>query len=93
VSKLNQSLHLERAKGAVREPGGTTDSLPNDLESLRALAAQVIAERDVAIAECEMAIKQRDEKAKLAAAERMRNDPGLLAGLAGQSIWRPRAIE
>src|SRR5271163_5092921 len=49
----------------------TADSLPNDLESLRALAAQVIAERDVAIAEREAAIKERDaeraEKAKLAA--------------------------
>ena len=49
----------------------TTDSLPNDLESLRALAAQVIAERDAAIAEREVAIKERDaeraEKAKLAA--------------------------
>src|SRR5271170_3089348 len=49
----------------------TADSLPNDLESLRALAAQVIAERDAAIAEREVAIKERDaeraEKAKLAA--------------------------
>ena len=49
----------------------TADSLPNDLESLRALAAQVIAERDAAIAEREAAIKERDaeraEKAKLAA--------------------------
>ena len=48
----------------------TADSLPNDLESLRALAAQVIAERDAAIAEREAAIKERDaeraEKAKLA---------------------------
>ena len=47
----------------------TADSLPNDLESLRALAAQAIAERDVAIAEREAAIKERDaersEKAKL----------------------------
>jgi len=49
----------------------TTDSLPNDIESLRALAAQVIAERDVAIAERAAAIKERDaeraEKAKLVA--------------------------
>jgi hypothetical protein len=49
----------------------TADSLPNDLESLRALAAQAIAERDAAIAERETAIKERDaeraEKAKLAA--------------------------
>ena len=49
----------------------TADSLPKDLESLRALAAQVIAERDAAIAEREAAIKERDaeraEKAKLAA--------------------------
>jgi hypothetical protein len=49
----------------------TADSLPNDLENLRALAAQVIAERDAAIAEREAAIKERDaeraEKAKLAA--------------------------
>jgi transposase len=47
-----------------------TDSLPNDLESLRALAAQAIAERDVAIAEREAAMKERDAeraaKAKLA---------------------------
>jgi transposase len=46
------------------------DSLPNDLESLRTLAAQVMAERDAAIAEREAAIKERDaeraEKAKLA---------------------------
>jgi transposase len=49
----------------------TTDSLPNDLESLRVLAAQAIAERDVAIAEREAAIKERDaeraEKTKLVA--------------------------
>jgi hypothetical protein len=49
----------------------TADSLPNDLESLRALAAQVIAERDAAIVEREAAIKERDaeraERAKLAA--------------------------
>jgi hypothetical protein len=49
----------------------TTDSLPNDLESLRALAAQAIAERDVAIAERDAAKKERDaeraEKAKLVA--------------------------
>src|SRR6201986_3122658 len=49
----------------------TPDSLPNDLESLRALAAQVIAEGDAAIAEREAAIKERDaeraEKAKLGA--------------------------
>jgi len=38
----------------------TAESLPNDLESLRALAAQVIAERDAAIAEREAAIKERD---------------------------------
>ena len=48
----------------------TADSLPNDLESLRALAAQAIAERNAAIAERETAIKERDaeraEKAKLA---------------------------
>jgi len=48
----------------------TAESLPNDLESLRALAAQVIAERDAAIAEREATIKERDaeraEKAKLA---------------------------
>src|SRR5271155_317231 len=47
------------------------DSLPNDIESLRALALQAIAERDVAIAERKAAIKERDaersEKAKLAA--------------------------
>jgi hypothetical protein len=34
------------------------DSLPNCHESLRALAAQVIAERDAAIAEREAAIKR-----------------------------------
>jgi transposase len=49
----------------------TADSLPNDLESLRALTAQVIAQRDAAIAEREAAVKERDteraEKAKLAA--------------------------
>ena len=49
----------------------TIDSLPTDFESLRVLAAQAIAERDLAIAECEAAIKERDaeraEKAKLAA--------------------------
>jgi hypothetical protein len=38
----------------------TTDSLPNDLESLRVLAAQAIAERDAAIAEREAAIKERE---------------------------------
>jgi hypothetical protein len=47
------------------------DSLPNDIESLRALALQAIAERDVAIAEREAAMKERDAeraaKAKLAA--------------------------
>jgi transposase len=47
----------------------TADSLPNDLESLRALAMRAIAERDVAITQCEAAIKERDaeraEKAKL----------------------------
>jgi hypothetical protein len=47
------------------------DPLPNDIESLRALALQAIAERDVAIAEREAAIKERDAeraaKAKLAA--------------------------
>jgi transposase len=37
----------------------TADSLPNDLESLRVLAAQAIAERDVAIAEREAAVKER----------------------------------
>src|ERR1700761_7818392 len=41
-----------------------TDSLPRDVESLRALALQAIAERDVAIAERDAA---RIEKAKLAA--------------------------
>ena len=49
----------------------TADSLPNDIESLRALALKAIAERDVAIAERAAAIKERDaeraEKAKLAA--------------------------
>ena len=49
----------------------TTDSLPNDIESLRALALKAIAERDVAIAERTAAIKERDaeraEKAKLVA--------------------------
>jgi hypothetical protein len=33
--------------------GTTADSLPNDIESLRALALKAIAERDVAIAERE----------------------------------------
>jgi hypothetical protein len=42
----------------------TTDSLPHDFESLRALALQVIAERDIAIAERDA---ERIEKAKLAA--------------------------
>jgi len=42
----------------------TADSLPNDLESLRALAAQVIAERDAAIKERDA---ERAEKAKLMA--------------------------
>src|ERR1700761_1728647 len=41
-----------------------TDSLPRDVESLRALALQAIAERDVAIAERDAA---RIEKAKLVA--------------------------
>ena len=49
----------------------TSDSLPNDLESLRTLAAQAIVERDVAIAERDVAMKERDaeraEKAKLVA--------------------------
>ena len=49
----------------------TADSLPNDTESLRALALKAIAERDVAIAERTAAIKERDaeraEKAKLVA--------------------------
>jgi transposase len=49
----------------------TTDSLPNDLESLRALALKAIAERDVAIADRTAALAERDaeraEKAKLAA--------------------------
>jgi transposase len=49
----------------------TVDSLPNDLESLRALALKAIAERDVAMAERKAAIKERDaeraEKAKLVA--------------------------
>ena len=49
----------------------TTDSLPHDIESLRALALQIIAERDIAIAEREAAMKERDaeraERAKLAA--------------------------
>jgi len=47
----------------------TADSLPDDLESLRVLAARAIAERDVAIAQREAALKERDaeraEKAKL----------------------------
>ena len=42
----------------------TADSLPNDLESLRALTAQVIAERDAAIKERDA---ERAEKAKLMA--------------------------
>jgi transposase len=42
----------------------TTDSLPHDVESLRALALKAIAERDVAIAERDA---ERTEKAKLAA--------------------------
>jgi transposase len=49
----------------------TADSLPNDIESLRALALKAIAERDIAIAEREAAMKERDaertEKAKLVA--------------------------
>ena len=49
----------------------TADSLPNDIESLRALARKAIAERDVAIAEREAAMKERDaertEKVKLEA--------------------------
>jgi hypothetical protein len=55
----------------ARRVSTTTDSLPNDIESLRALAAQAITERDVAIAEREAAMKERDaeraEKAKLVA--------------------------
>jgi transposase len=47
----------------------TADSLPNDLESLRALAMKAIAERDVAITQREAALKERDaeraERAKL----------------------------
>ncbi|HEX3440342.1 MAG TPA: IS66 family transposase [Pseudolabrys sp.] len=42
----------------------TTDSLPHDVESLRALALKAIAERDVAIAERDA---ERIEKAKLVA--------------------------
>ena len=42
----------------------TTDSLPHDVESLRALALKAIAERDVAIAERDA---ERIEKAKLEA--------------------------
>ena len=42
----------------------TADSLPNDLESLRALAARAIAERDLAIKERDA---ERAEKAKLVA--------------------------
>jgi coproporphyrinogen III oxidase-like Fe-S oxidoreductase len=42
----------------------TADSLPNDLESLRALAARAIAERDLAIEERDA---ERAEKAKLVA--------------------------
>jgi transposase len=56
---------------SARRVSTTTDSLPNDIESLRALAAQAITERDVAIAEREAAMKERDaeraEKAKLVA--------------------------
>ncbi len=56
---------------SARRVSTTADSLPNDVESLRALAAQAIAERDVAIAEREAAMKERDaeraEKAKLVA--------------------------
>jgi hypothetical protein len=48
----------------------TADWLPNDIERLRALAPKASAERDVAIADREAAIKKRDaertEKAKLA---------------------------
>jgi len=42
----------------------TADSLPNDIESLRALALKAIAERDVAIAERDA---ERAEKTKLVA--------------------------
>jgi hypothetical protein len=42
----------------------TADSLPNDLDSLRALAARAIAERDLAIRERDA---ERAEKAKLVA--------------------------
>jgi hypothetical protein len=51
----------------------TADSLPNDIESLRALALKAIAERDVAIAERTAAIKERDaERAEKAACGRSR---------------------
>jgi transposase len=49
---------------SVRHVSTTTDSLPHDIESLRALALQVIAERDIAIAERDA---ERFEKATLAA--------------------------
>ena len=42
----------------------TADSLPNDLDSLRAQAARAIAERDLAIEERDA---ERAEKAKLVA--------------------------
>jgi len=42
----------------------TADSLPNDIESLRALARKAMAERDIAIAERDA---ERTEKVKLVA--------------------------
>ena len=72
----------------------TADSLPNDLESLRALAAQVIAERDAAFAEREAAIKERDakraEKAKRATERRgFHLDP---VPRRARTVWRALAF-
>ena len=57
-------MHRIRARlcSAARE--SATDSLPHDVESLRALALKAIAERDVAIAERDA---ERAEKVKLEA--------------------------
>jgi hypothetical protein len=52
----NPLMHLRATLSARWSRVSTTaDSLPDDLESLRALAAQAIAERDVAMAEGEAA--------------------------------------
>ena len=57
-------MHRIRVRLCSAPRVSTTDSLPHDVESLRALALKAIAERDVAIAERDA---ERIEKAKLVA--------------------------